>query len=116
MKISHTDTSLPYDAGIDFLLDRLNAGKGMYMASDTDYPGRYSRWDIGFDAPPVEVLGFAGACEFRALNARGEKILIMAGEIFRKHPDPSFTVEASDAKVLRCKINPPSRSFSEEER
>ena len=116
MKISFTDTPLPYDAGIDFLLDRLNAGKGMYMASDTDYPGRYSRWDIGFDAPPVEVLGFTDACEFRALNARGEKILALAAELFKKHPDDSFAVEKSEPKLLRCRINRPSRSFSEEER
>ena len=116
MKITHSDTPLPYDAGIDFLLDRLNAGKGMYMASDTDYPGRYSRWDIGFDAPPVEVLGFTDHAEFRALNARGEKIIAIAAALFKTHPDPAFTVEASDGKTLRCKINPAARSFSEEER
>ncbi len=116
MKITHHDTALPYDAGIDFLLERLNVGKGMYMASDTDYPGRYSRWDIGFDAPPVEALGFEGRTEFRALNARGEKILAIAAELFKSKPDASFTVESADAQTLRCKINPPARSFSEEER
>src|SRR5262245_19391968 len=108
MKITHSDTSLPYDAGIDFLLDRIDAGKGMYMASDTDYPGRYSRWDIGFDAPPLEVLGFPTSCEFRALNARGEKIIAMIAALFKEKPDASFTVAASDAKTLRCEIAKPA--------
>jgi anthranilate synthase len=116
MKITHTDTPLPYEAGIDFLLDRLEAGKGMYMASDTDYPGRYSRWDIGFDAPPLEVLGFQAACEFRALNPRGEKIIALIAALFKAQPDASFTLGASDAKSLRCDIAKPARSFSEEER
>ncbi|TAL38759.1 MAG: anthranilate synthase component I [Alphaproteobacteria bacterium] len=116
MKITHTDTPLPYDAGIDFLLDRLETGKGMYMASDTDYPGRYSRWDIGFAAPPIEVLGFQGACEFRALNTRGEKIIAIITALFRDKPDVSFTIGKSDAKTLRCEIAKPARSFSEEER
>jgi len=116
MKITHTDTILPYADGIDFLLDRLNAAKGMYMASDTDYPGRYSRWDIGFDAPPLEVVGFAETCEFRALNARGGKIIAIISAIFAAHPDPSFTVQSVDKKTLHCAIAKPSRSFTEEER
>ncbi|HYD18593.1 MAG TPA: anthranilate synthase component I [Patescibacteria group bacterium] len=115
MKISHADKSLPYAAGIDFLLDRLDAAKGVYMASDTDYPGRYSRWDIGFAAPPVEVLGFADRAEFRALNARGEKILAIFAQIFRDHPDEAFTASTT-AQQLTCKIEPTTRVFAEEER
>lgn len=116
MDIIHKDTALPYDQGIDFLLDRLNAGKGMYMASDTDYPGRYSRWDIGFDAPPLEVTGFAGSCLFRALNARGEALLEMIASVFTGSPSDSFTIESREKTSLRCKIATPGRAFPEEER
>jgi anthranilate synthase len=114
--IKHNDTALPYDQGIDFLLDRLNAVKGMYMASDTDYPGRYSRWDIGFDAPPLEVLGFPDACEFRALNVRGEKLIEMIAGLFRAHPHEAFSIGTADKTAIKCRISAPARSFSEEER
>lgn len=116
MKISHSDTALPYAQGIDFLLDQLDAEKGVYMASDTDYPGRYSRWDIGFAAPPVEITGYADATAFRALNARGEAIIAIIAKLFAEHPDDSFSVAAAGAKDIMCKIRPAQRRFSEEER
>ena len=116
MKITHSDTTLAYDKGIDFLLDHLDAEKGVYMASDTDYPGRYSRWDIGFAAPPVEIIGFAGKTEFHALNARGEIILGIIAETFKAHPDASFAAALVDKKTLRCTVAASARSFSEEER
>jgi anthranilate synthase len=116
MKISHTDTSLPYAAGIDFLLDQLDAEKGVYMASDTDYPGRYSRWDIGFAAPPVEITGYNDRTEFRALNVRGEKILAMFAQLFKDHADETFKIGKCDTKHITCIIAAASRSFSEEER
>jgi anthranilate synthase len=116
MKIAYADTALDYREGIDFLLDRLDATKGMYLASDTDYPGRYSRWDIGFDAPPLEILGYKDRTEFRALNARGETLVAILAQVFAKHPDPGFAAEKADAKTLVCRIAPPARVFSEEER
>jgi anthranilate synthase len=116
MKITHTDTVLPYEQGIDFLIDSLDRTKGMYMASDTDYPGRYSRWDIGFDAPPVEITGFADRTEFHALNARGEKIVGMLNAFFNAQRDSSFQTTLVDKKSLRCAISASARSFTEEER
>jgi anthranilate synthase len=116
MKITHTDTVLPYEQGIDFLVDSLDRTKGMYMASDTDYPGRYSRWDIGFDAPPVEILGYTDRTEFHALNARGEKIIEIIGAFFSAHKDDSFQTSLTGKKSLRCTIAASSRVFAEEER
>jgi anthranilate synthase len=117
MKITYTDTPLAYDIlSLDFLLDSLDAVKGMYLASDTDYPGRYSRWDIGFDAPPVEILGFADRTEFRALSARGEKLIQVLRDFFKAHPAEDFDVSPADEKSLCCTIKPAGRLFSEEER
>jgi anthranilate synthase len=117
MKITYTDSALAYDAhSLDFLLDNLDAAKGMYLASDTDYPGRYSRWDIAFDAPPVEILGFADRTEFRALSARGEKLIRILYDLFKKHPAEDFAVSHADEKSLCCMIKPAGRLFSEEDR
>ena len=117
MKITYTDIPLAYNVnGLDFLLDNLDTVKGMYLASDTDYPGRYSRWDIGFDAPPVEILGFADHTEFHALTARGEKLVRILHDLFKAHPAEGFEVSSADGKILCCAIKPAHRVFSEEER
>ncbi len=117
MKITYNDTSLTYNAQcLDFLLDSLNVTKGVYLASDTDYPGRYSRWDIGFDAPPVEILGFADHTEFHSLNKRGEVLLQILQKLFKQHPSEDFNISHTDKKSLHCTIKPAQRSFTEEER
>lgn len=115
MKITFKDQHLPYE-GLDHLVDSLDTHKGLYMASDTDYPGRYSRWDIGFDRPPLEVLGHRGKTVFRALNARGERILDLLQSMFERLSDPAFTAARSDTKEIICTIHAADKVFSEEER
>lgn len=117
MKISFHDTVLPYNPqSLDFLIDSLNQHKGAYMASDTDYPGRYSRWDIGFHKPPIEVRGHASYTDFIALNTRGEKIIAILAAFFQAHPHDSFDVTSADTKAIRCTVRTSSRRFAEEER
>jgi anthranilate synthase len=116
MKVSTADIALPYGTdALDFLIDSLDRSKGAYMASDTEYPGRYSRWDFGFDLPPVEIVGFDGRTEFRALNTRGERMLEIFRACFEKHAE-GFTLAAPDKKLLTCLIAKPAAQFAEEER
>lgn len=113
MKITSQDISLDYAAGLDFLIGALDTAPGLYMASDTDYPGRYSRWDIGFAAPPLEVRGYKDRTVFTALNARGRKIIDILGAFFSAAPD---TAAVEGSGTLVCRINPATKIFSEEER
>ena len=62
------------------LLEQLNTHRGAVFASGYEYPGRYSRWDIGFVDPPLELVARQRDFSFRALNARGEVLL----QIFRE--------------------------------
>lgn len=116
MKITSRDTRLDYAQGLDFLVGALDSARGLYMASDTDYPGRYSRWDIGFAAPPLEVRGYNGRTVFSALNVRGEKIIALLAAFFAKTPDEAFTAAQENAQTLVCTIHPGTEVFSEEER
>ena len=117
MKITYNDTALDYNShSLDFLLDSLDVTKGVYLASDTDYPGRYSRWDIGFDAPPIEILGFSDRTEFHALTARGEKLLQILQEVFKLHPSEDFKVSHADKVFLCCSIKQAKHCFAEEAR
>src|SRR5690606_18691728 len=115
MKVTHKDQALPYESGLDNLVGSLDREKGLYMASDTDYPGRYSRWDIGFDRPPVEIIGHAQKTVFRALSERGVRILDLVAGFFARHADPAFTPARQDDATLVCTIKPAQKVFSEEE-
>lgn len=77
---------LPFEPGLDFLVQRLDAERGAYFSSGVEDPDRYSRWDFGFVAPPVELIGTGRRLAACALNARGERLLQIL--------DPLLTEEA----------------------
>ncbi len=62
------------------LLKKLTTHRGAVFSSGYEYPGRYSRWDIGFVDPPLELVARQRDFTFRSLNARGRVLL----EIFRR--------------------------------
>lgn len=53
------------------IVEKLNTQKGAYLCSSFEYPGRYSRWDIGFYNPPVEIRSNYLHFEIEALNEKG---------------------------------------------
>lgn len=64
----------PRDA-IESLIDELDSRRGVLLSSSYDYPGRYTRWDLGFSNPPLELESRGRTLAIRALNERG-KVLI----------------------------------------
>src|SRR5262249_57857743 len=60
---------------IEPVIHALDQRRGVLLASSYEYPGRYTRWDMGFVDPPL-VLSARGR-QFRvgALNARGQLLL-----------------------------------------
>ena len=52
---------IPLDGAIEPVLDALDSRRGVVLASSYEYPGRYTRWDMGFVDPPLEVMGAASA-------------------------------------------------------
>ena len=53
------------------IIEKLNTEKGAYFCSSFEYPGRYTRWDIGFYNPPVEIRSSYHHFEIEALNEKG---------------------------------------------
>jgi len=45
------------------------------LASNYEYPGRYTRWDMGFVDPPLALIASGRAFRVEALNARGRVLL-----------------------------------------
>jgi anthranilate synthase len=65
---------------VEQLIDSLDSRRGVLLSSSYDYPGRYTRWDLGFSSPPIEIASRCGNVVARALNARG---MVLIGAIER---------------------------------
>jgi anthranilate synthase len=77
--------------GIDYadatteLIAALDANPGVLLSSSYEFPGRYTRWDIGFTHPPLRLSARGRRITLDALNARGVLLLeelraLMAGD------------------------------------
>ena len=80
VEVRRRTEALPMEGPLAVLLEQLNTHRGAVFASGYEYPGRYSRWDIGFVDPPLELTARQRDFTFCALNARGAVLL----EIFRR--------------------------------
>ena len=67
------DIALP--GAIEPLIDALDSRRGVLLASSFEFPGRYTRWDMGFVDPPVELVCTGRNFKLSALNSRGEILL-----------------------------------------
>lgn len=105
---------LPVAGTIEPVLDALDGSRGALFASSYEYPGRYTRWDMGFVNPPLAVV--CRGLEFRvsALNARGRLLLpAIAAAVGRL---PAVAAFARDDTGLTGTIIPSTERFPEEER
>jgi len=99
---------------LDALTAALDARRGALLASSYEYPGRYTRWDMGFVDPPLAVTGRGREARVEALNARGRVLLPAVARAFAALPALAST--ASDLDAVRCRLRDPAGRFSEEER
>ena len=60
---------------IPSLAAALDERLGVLLTSSFEYPGRYTRWDIGFCDPALAFTGRQRGFEVRACNARGAVLL-----------------------------------------
>ena len=105
---------LPVAGTVEPVLDALDGSRGALFASSYEYPGRYTRWDMGFVNPPLAVV--CRGLEFRvsALNARGRLLLpVLAAAVGRL---PAVTAFATDDAGVAGTIVPSTERFPEEER
>src|SRR3989442_9562108 len=60
---------------IEPIVTALDERRGALLASSYEYPGRYTRWDLGFVDPPVALTARGRRFRADALNARGRVLL-----------------------------------------
>jgi anthranilate synthase len=84
IQVHRTVESVPVDGAIDPIIDALDERRGVLFASSYEYPGRYTRWDMGFVDPPLEVVTCGYDFCVNALNERGGVLLPAIGECLSK--------------------------------
>lgn len=112
--VVRTSTPLAVPGAIEPIVDALDDRLGVLLASSYEYPGRYTRWDIGFVDPPLSVTTRDRSFAIEALNERGEVVLPRVAE----HVRSLEAVEHLGATVRRIvgRVREPERRFAEEER
>ncbi|MGD9752838.1 MAG: anthranilate synthase component I [Acidimicrobiia bacterium] len=103
---------------VDALVDRLDRHRGVLLSSSYEYPGRYTRWDLGFADPPLVVWARDRAVHVEALNERGEVLVEAVAATLGAEGGAASFVESVQRRGagLVLVVRRPDRRFDEEER
>ncbi|HEY7867968.1 MAG TPA: anthranilate synthase component I, partial [Methylomirabilota bacterium] len=105
---------LPVANAIEPVIAALDTRRGALFASSYEYPGRYTRWDMGFVDPPLAVVARGRRVRLEALNPRGEVLLpVMARAL---EGPAAIERVAFDGGAVTATVRPPASRFVEEER
>ena len=106
--------SIEPDAAIEDLVDRLDSARGVLLSSSYEYPGRYTRWDMGFVDPPLAVTSSGDTVVIQALNPRGRVLLEPVRRRLGEFEEISFIDDNADQTV--CQVDRAATRFEEEDR
>ena len=112
--VVRTMDDVPVADALQDVYEHIDLAKGCVLASDYEYPGRYSRWDIGFIDPPAEMTSQGRDFQLRALNERGKVLLQMLEPAVTENPhvqDYQLTGE-----LISGIVKPMQGGFAEEDR
>ena len=112
--VYRTIEDVPLDGALEPVLEHINAHRGAVFSSGYEYPGRYSRWDIAFVDPPLEIAARQRIFAVRALNERGEQLMRIFALALQGHEHlAELTVTQGE---MRGEVKPMPEYFPEEER
>ncbi len=115
IEITRTSKAINELEAVDDLLSQLDHYRGLLFSSSYEYPGRYTRWDIGFVNPPLELRSVGREFTFTALNERGKVILdILQRKLIVVEAIEEMT-RVSDV-AMNGRIREPKQLIFEEER
>lgn len=112
--ITRTGSVVSGEAAVAELVKRLDAERGVLLSSGYEYPGRYSRWDMGFVNPPLSFTGTQLEFEVEALNERG-LVLLSAVEACLGNARDIEQLSRQESRLVG-KVSRTTRRFAEEER
>lgn len=99
---------------VEQLASDLDVRRGVLLTSSYEYPGRYTRWDLGFVDPPIALVAKGRTLSIEPLNARGD-VLLPAFERTLRSCDAVLSTRREGEKII-AQIAEPSGTFAEEQR
>ena len=119
--VSLTASRVDGNAEIEDLVDRLDEARGVLLSSSYEYPGRYTRWDMGFADPPLAITSRAQDIWVSALNERGTVLLEPVHQALAALGSAAGIVDlrhepGDGAGSVVCRVERADRRFEEEER
>ena len=114
IRVRRTVEEIPVANAIEPVITALDAHRGVLLASSYEYPGRYTRWDMGFVDPPLAITARGRAVHVEACNDRGTLLLAP----IRAALEALDAVEGMDAESggLIATVRNAGARFTEEER
>ena len=83
----------------------LDERRGALLTSGFEFPGRYTRWDLGFVDPPLVLEARGRSFTVRALTGRGLVLLPGIVAALSAHPDVASLVLLSDRALGRVRVS-----------
>jgi anthranilate synthase len=114
IRVHRTVDEIPVANAIEPVVQALDAHRGVLLASSYEYPGRYTRWDMGFIDPPLALSARNRDFRVQALNTRGRILLAPVAAALRSL-DAVERMSITDDS-LEGAIRAPAGRFVEEER
>jgi anthranilate synthase len=114
--VHRTETSEDGLAEVEKLVDSLDQHKGMLMMSTFEYPGRYTKWKVGFVDPPLQITTRQLSCSIKALNARGKVLHAAIIDWLSTRKDSFVEKMSTSGDETTIEIKKATGKFTEEER
>jgi anthranilate synthase len=99
---------------LEQLASDLDERRGVLLTSSYEYPGRYTRWDLGFVDPAIALTARERRVEVEALSTRGD-VLLPAFERVLRGTEHVLDV-TREGRLVRARVAEPEGSFTEEDR
>jgi anthranilate synthase len=114
IRVHRSVETIPVAGAIAPLVHALDSHRGVLLASTYEYPGRYTRWDMGFADPPLVLVARGRDFRIEALNARGRVLLAPVAGALRAL-DAVERIAAGE-EAVEGTVRAPAGRFAEEDR
>jgi anthranilate synthase len=113
IRVAREIESRPYRPADTALAKALDTRRGVLFSSSFEFPGRYTRWDMGFVDPPLVLTTRARRYSIEAPNRRGRALLPAIEAALSGLP---ATTVARSGDAVMGEVGEAERRFAEEER
>ena len=114
LRVRVSEKQVPLSSALDSIYASIDTRKGAVFSSGFDYPGRHSRWDLGFVDPALEFVVRGNSFRIQALNPQGQALLDLLESPFLE--SPHLASLETGPNFFHGSIVPRPEFFTEEER